>query len=307
MPALHTPPTVLTGHEAAVYALAPWADGVLSGGGEGWIVHWTPAANTTGRVVAQLEQPVVALTVVQSLSLSAKLVAGTLSGDLFWIDPTGKEPPRRWKLHEDGLFGLVQVDQQFLAVGGKGRLSSWSVESGEMTRFVQLDTVRLRGLAYLTGPGLLAIGTANGDIHLVDPASLRIVHTLALAHERTVFALVDAGERFYSAGRDGAIRTWSTRAPFTQLAYTAAHAATVNGLALRQNTLYSVGRDREVRAWGAREGDDRLALRKVYTAARDGGHALSVNACCLLSDGLVTAGDDRTLRWWSQKGQHERA
>lgn len=288
-----------------MYALCAWAGGVLSGGGEGFVVHWSPGASDVGRVVARVGQPVVSLCAVAVPGLSAKLAVGTLAGDLFWVEPGGVEAPRRWRLHEDGLFGLVQVGKSVVAVGGKGRLSTWSAAAGTMERVVQLDTVRLRGLAYLRTPGLLAVGTANGDVHLVDPASLRIVHTLALAHERTVFSIADGGAHFFTAGRDGAVRAWSTAAPFAQLAHVAAHGATVNALALRSDridgaasgALVSVGRDREVRVWGFHE--SAMALRKVLNAPRDGGHPASVNAACWLPGGLVTGGDDRVVRYWA--------
>jgi len=288
----------MSGHEAAIYSLCLWEGGVLSGGGDGWIVHWEPGRSVHGQLLAKIDDRVFCLLPVNPPGLSAKLVAGTLSGDLYWIDPDQADAPRRWRLHQDGIYDLHANGSLLYVAGGKGRLSSWDVSTGELNQVVQLDTVRLRSISYLEIPGLLAVGTANGDIHLVEPQQLRIVQTLPIAHERTVFSLVDGGTCFYSAGRDGAIRAWSTAAPFGQLAHVAAHAATVNQLGLQGGTLFSVGRDRELRTWSTGQEPTMLHLAKVYTAIRDGGHVASINACCLMPDGIVTAGDDRTLRWW---------
>ncbi len=295
--------TSLSGHEAAVYALCAWKEGVLSGGGDGYVVHWPLDGSPNGQLFAQLDDRVVALLPCQG-SNSLQLVVGTLSGDMYWIDPARPAAPRRWQLHEDGLFGLVQLHDEVFAVGGKGRLSKWSVSSGEMIVFVQLDSVRLRSICYLSSISLLAIGTANGDIHIVDPRSLRIIHTIVLAHERTIFSLVDGGDHFYTAGRDGAIRSWRCSSPFDQLDHVAAHASTVNSLLLspklvsRQDPkLISVGRDREIRVWTRTKRG--LVLAKAVIANRDDGHVASVNACCIANQSLITGGDDRVLKVWT--------
>lgn len=314
-----TPPIVLSGHEAAIYALIPHDKGVLSGGGDGWIVYWEPTLSTDGKLVAKLEDRVFCLltpTLSSKEDQAKTLVCGTLSGDLYWLDLSGSRSPRRWKFHGDGIYGLLQHKEYLLVVGGDGRLSRWSVESEEMIDFVQVDSVRLRSIIYLKKSGLVAVGTGNGDIHLLNPETLRTVHTLEKAHNLTVFSMLDAGDKFYSAGRDGAIRWWNSSAPFGQIGFVPAHGSTVNQLCLISDTAYlspdqassaklgfiehlvSVGRDREIRIWTFAK--DQLVLAKALIAARNGGHVASVNACCFAQDGLFTAGDDRTIRYWVQ-------
>jgi len=300
-------PLVLTGHSAAVYALCAWEDGFLSGDGDGLIVYWQHHLSEEGRVLAQIPDRVFCM---QPL-LDNQLVVGTLSGDLFWIDlnaPKG-QLPKRWRFHEDGLFGLLHHGEYIYAIGGKGKLTKWSIATGEMVQSQQLDSVRLRSITYLKESGCLAIGTGNGDVHLVDVNSLRIMDSITQAHELTVFSIVDAGGCFITAGRDGQLRTWSAKSPFGQISHVAAHAATINALAFRQNLgnddtqarlLASAGRDREIRIWSLsdEEGASELVLAKALTASRDGGHPASVNCCIWIEDVLVTGGDDRTVRVW---------
>ncbi|MFK8057073.1 MAG: hypothetical protein AB8F78_13200 [Saprospiraceae bacterium] len=299
-------PIVLTGHSAAVYALCPWESGFLSGDGDGLIVYWQTQVSEEGRVLAQIPDRVFCL---QPLP-NNQLLVGTLSGDLFWLDLNApRELPKRWRFHEDGLFGLLHLKDHVYAIGGGGKLTKWSVETGEMVHSHQLDTVRLRSIAYLEKQGCLAIGTGNGDVHLVDPEALRVIDTITQAHELTVFSIVDAGSYFITAGRDGQLRSWSASSPFGQSAHVAAHASTINGLSLRQNPrsdsasdwlLASAGRDRETRIWEIPEveGTMELVLAKALTANRDGGHPASVNCCLWTGDILITGGDDRTVRVW---------
>lgn len=299
-------PLVLTGHSAAVYALCPWQDGFLSGDGNGLIVYWQHRVSGEGSVLAQIPDRVFCM---QPLP-NNQLVVGTLSGDLFWIDLNAPKDqlPKRWRLHKDGLFGLLRCEGDVYAIGGKGNLSKWSTATGEMILSQQLDNVRLRSIAFLSNTGCLAIGTGNGDVHLVDRHSLRIMDTITQAHELTVFSIVDTGPHFITAGRDGQLRTWLARDPFGQVGHVAAHAATVNALAFRQNLsgggkislMASAGRDRETRIWNVPndEAATELVLAKALTATRDGGHPASVNCCIWIDDVLVTGGDDRTVRVW---------
>jgi WD40 repeat protein len=302
-------PIVLTGHSAAVYALCAWEGGFLSGDGDGLLVHWQTHRSEEGRVLAQIPDRVFC---IQPLG-ARQLAVGTLSGDLFWLDldkPT--ELPKRWRYHEDGLFGMLVFQDHLYAVGGGGKISKWNIASGEMVQSHQLDTVRLRSIVFLAKAQCLAIGTGNGDVHLIDPKSLRIVDTITQAHELTVFSIVDAGHFFFTAGRDGQLRTWSGKSPFAQLGHVAAHASTINDLSLsfRQNptnssqpncVLASAGRDREIRLWNldAEPSSEELVLAKALRAGRDGGHPASVNCCLwLAADVLVTGGDDRKVRVW---------
>ena len=296
-------PIVLSGPQAAVYALCAWRDGFLSGDGDGKLVYWQPGLSSDGRVIASIPDRIFCIQVIAE----HRIVVGTLSGDMFWLDLSNQaELPRRWRFHEDGLFGLTLHGDAVYAVGGKGRLSRWSVETGEMIASRQLDNVRLRSIAWLQAANCLVVGTANGDLLFVEPNELRLIDKLEQAHELTIFSIVDGGERFTTTGRDGAIRTWSAAAPWRQLDHVAAHAATINALSLRQNfphqapLLASASRDREIRLWQW-EGDDSEAgwvLAKALTASRDGGHVASVNCCMWLGDMLITGGDDRTIRCW---------
>ena len=237
------------------------------------------------------------------------VAVGTLTGDLYFVDASARRPPRRWRYHTDGSFALLQLPGptgggDVLVGGGRGRLSRWRADGSAMITAIELCAgVRIRSLAFLRRPGLIAAGTGAGDVHLLAPRSLRAVHVIERAHELTVFSIADAGDRFYTAGRDGKLRAWSGAAPFAQLLHVDAHAATVNAVAIREDggPIATVGRDREVRLW--REEPGGLVLAKALIAGRDGGHAASVNAGSWLAGGLATAGDDRTIRYWPTRAE----
>lgn len=301
-------PIILTGHTAAIYALTPWRGGLLSGGGDGQLVWWQPGLSGDGKVIAKLEDRIFCILPLTGI-FEGKIVLGTLTGDLYWIDADQHSPPRRWIWHKDGLFGLQQIGDQVLAVGGEGSISRWSATNGEFVEARQLDSVRLRSIVWLSQNQRLLIGTAAGDLLFVEPDSLVVTHTQVRAHDATVFGLALGDEHLFSAGRDGAIRVWKNEPPYTQCAFVPAHQATVNAVAIdpNQSLLASVGRDREVRVWEVLSSATsleqatapvQLVLAKALKAGRDGGHSASVNACCWLKEGLATAGDDRTIRIW---------
>ena len=186
-PRMHVPrPTILTGHTAAVYALASWRGGVLSGGGDGRLAHWAAPYDADGRLVAQLDDRLFCIAPLTG-DQDGQIVLGTLTGDLYWVDAAARTPPRRWQLHRDGLFGLCTAGDYLFAVGGGGQLSRWRLADGTFDEAVAVDTVRLRSVGFLPEAGLLLVGTAAGDLHLVDPASLRTVDVVERAHGNTVF------------------------------------------------------------------------------------------------------------------------
>ncbi len=242
-------PIVLTGHEAAIYALAPWRGGVLSGGGDGLLAHWTSPFGGDGRVVAQIEDKIICILPLAGAQ-EGEIVVGTLSGDLYWIDTSSKLLPRRWAFHKDGCFGLCLANGCLFAVGGEGSISAWHLASGSFIKARAVDIVRLRSVAYLPSVQQLVIGSAAGDLHFVDPLTLDTVQVRERAHDATVFSLVATADVLFSAGRDGAIRAWQVASPHAQLTFASAHSATVNALALHpEGYLASAGRDRELRVW----------------------------------------------------------
>ena len=317
---LEASPLSLNGHEAAVYALAAWGThDVLSGGGDGYLVHWSLSAaagdpaEPTGKVVAQLEERIFCLCV---LSGARNAAVGTLSGDLYFLALDGThrtKQARRWRYHTKGCYGLCALGDVVYSVGGSGRLAAWDSKRGEQLRGVHLDNCRLRGLAYLEEADCLAVGTERGEVHFVDRISLERRATLPFAHEQTVFAVLDRGDYFISAGRDAALRAWAVQAPFAQRGHIPAHHATINALqAGGPGELYTASRDGSIKFWrkpnasltAAEQSRDEQAwaldLAQVRSAVQGGGHRGSVNALALVPGArrLISAGDDRSIKAW---------
>ncbi|MCB0706534.1 MAG: WD40 repeat domain-containing protein [Saprospiraceae bacterium] len=300
------PPTIkiesqirLTGHNASIFALAQGGVPHLfyAASGDGWIVEWNLQSPDLGRLVAEAPEQVFSLCY---LPKTKGLVAGTMNGQVNWINLEEPEKTRRLEFHKQGVYDIKLMEDSVYTLGGDGLISKWDIESHRPLESLQLSGERLRSLAWSAARNELAVGASDGHIYLLDWAKFSLRDVIRDAHQLSAFSLVYTpdGNQLISGGRDAMLRKWNLDAtPKLQLEVPA-HRYTINDLVLDPRGVYlaSASRDRTVKIWDIQT----LELLKVLEGPRDQGHLNSVNR--LLWSGyenrLISASDDRTLIVW---------
>jgi WD40 repeat protein len=291
----------LLGHQASVFGLGPGLrEGtLLSGSGDGWLVEWDIAQPDTGRLLARVESQVFALC---ALPEKNQIVVGSLDGGVRWVDLTHPERTRNIGHHRKAVYDIQRVGEWVFSLGGDGKLSCWSVETGEVLESILLSAQNLRCLAHSPLRQELAIGSSDQSIFFLDANTLELRHRIVGAHEQSVFSLhYLPGERaIISGGRDARIRRWSLEGGYPAAFdwEEKAHWFTVNALAFHPSGKWfaSASRDKTIKLWDANS----FQLLKVLEPIRDQAHLNSVNRLLWLQDPawLVSCSDDRSLAFW---------
>lgn len=289
----------LTGHNAAVFALAPGEqpNAFFSGAGDGWIAQWNLDEPDTGRLTAKVEAQVFSLLHLPELHI---LIAGNMNGGLHWINPGHPDRTRNIAHHRKGVFDLIRVEDFVFSAGGEGLLTRWATTEARSIESLHLSNRSLRALDYCASRRELAVGASDCSIYILDADTLDIRRTLSAAHDNSVFALRYSpdGRYLFSGGRDAHLRVWDCRRDFAPVSAQPAHRYTINCIVFHPDghIFASGSRDRTIKIWDAHS----FQLLKVLDTIRDGCHINSVNA--LLWSGhnntLISGSDDRSIILW---------
>ena len=288
---------VYTGHQAAIYALLPHENSILTGGGEGYIAAWQPLQNTDAQLVAQVPEAIFCL------CFAAKfLLAGGINGNLYVIDIETKRIVKNIIHHQKGLFA-AQYDSetnQFISAGGDGRLTFWDTNNWLPTETLQLSAKSLRCFERSRHATMAAIGDSLGRIFIVDTAKKTIRNVLINTHLPSVFVVrfSPCGNYLFSGGRDACLKIWDINDNFSCTDTISAHLATINDLQFSPNGEYfaTASRDKTIKLWETKT----HSLLKVIDLFRFGSHKNSVNRIVWQGNQtLFSVSDDRTLCCWS--------
>ncbi|MDH3243482.1 MAG: WD40 repeat domain-containing protein [Saprospiraceae bacterium] len=288
----------LTGHKGSIYCLTPDQDSAhfFSAGGDGWIARWPLEKGVDGKLIAEVDDQIFSLLQLPS----SHLLAGTMSGNLYFIDPEQPAGTRNISYHRKGVFNIELVGGSAVCAGGDGRLSIWSIPEMELEETILLSHQSLRAIALTPDAQMLAVGSSDHKIYLLHIPSYRIIEVLDDAHANSVFTLQFSADGRYlvSGGRDAHLNIWDINS--LRLVHSvAAHWYTVNTVRFRpgQKILATASRDKSIRLW---EYPD-LQLIQTLAVQSGEGHSASVNNLIWSHDGkwLVTASDDNTIIRWS--------
>lgn len=289
----------LTGHNAAVFALAPGRqpESFFSAAGDGWIAVWDLDAPENGRLVAQVESRIFSLL---HLPEHGRLLAGNMDGGLHWIDLNDPEQTRNIAHHQRGVFDLKWVGDAVFSAGGEGLLTRWSAADVRSIDSIHLSNRSLRSIDYCPARNELAVGASDFNIYLLDADSLQIKKTIERAHDNSVFSVrYSPDARFLlSGGRDAHLRIWDIGKDFALVSEQPAHWYTINSIVFhpRGHLFATASRDRTIKIWDA----SNFQLLKVLDTIRSGCHINSVNALLWLPyrNTLVSGSDDRSMILW---------
>ncbi len=290
----------LTGHEGALYALAPGIESstVLSSGSDGWIVSWDLANPDPGRLIARVDQHVFA---IHSFPDHHVVLAGDMSGGVHWIDLQDPDASRHILHHRKGTYAFTRHEEMVFSGGGDGLVTRWSRPQRRADESLQISHAAVRCLTMHPSGDRLAAGCSDGSICFIDPLRMTLLHRIEEAHKPSVFSLqyTPSGDQLWSGGRDAWLRRWDEQGNPIQEMQEAAHLYTINAVALSPDgqLLATASRDKRIRIWDAATGQ----LIQSLDTVRDQGHRHSVNALHWTANGyqLISASDDRTLCFWN--------
>ena len=289
----------LTGHNAAVFALAPGRqpDTFFSAAGDGWIAEWNLNDPENGRLAAKVESRIFSLL---HLPEHSRIIAGNMDGGLHWIHLDDPDQTRNIAHHQRGVFDLKQVGDSIFSAGGEGVLTRWSASELRSIESIHLSNRSLRSIDYCPARNELAVGASDFNIYLLDADSLQIRRTLTQAHDNSVFTVrYSPDARFlFSGGRDAHLRVWDVADDFAPVTALPAHWYTINCITFHPDgkLFATASRDRTIKLWDA----SNFQLIKVLDTIRYGCHINSVNALLWLPhhNTLISGSDDRSLILW---------
>ena len=290
----------LTGHNAAIFALAPGQtpNEFLSGAGDGWVVRWDLEEPELGRLIAKVETQIFSLL---HLPERNTIVAGNMNGGVHWVNLLNPEENRNIAHHQKGVFGICRTVNDVFTVGGDGIVTRWSADASRTIESLQLSHQSLRCIDYQPDRNELAVGSSDNSIYLLDADTLQIKRQLPQAHDNSVFVCRYApnGRLLLSGGRDAHLKAWDLDNDASLLSSQPAHWFTINDIAFHPSgAWFATGsRDKTIKIWAS----ESLQLVKVLEGVRDGGHFNSVNRL-FWSDyhgQLVSASDDRSMIVWN--------
>lgn len=287
----------LTGHQASIFALSPDQDSrfLLSAAGDGWIVRWNLELPETGTLIAKVDTQIFSLLNLPDFN---KLVVGNMNGGVHWVDLTTPEATKNLAHHQKGVFGILRIGESVFTIGGEGKITRWSLESGRSLESLHLSNQSLRGLDYHVYQQEIAIGASDNSIYILDAATLTLKKTIANAHSNSVFTVKYSpnGRYLLSGGRDAHLKIWDAQNDFQLLSAQPAHWFTINDLVFHPNGHWfaTASRDKTIKIWDAHT----FELLKVLDTIRDGCHINSVNRLLWLEAYLLSASDDRSSILW---------
>jgi WD40 repeat protein len=290
------------GHNASIYSLSKFnkSESFLSAAGDGWIVEWNCKNPDQGKLLSKTDSNIFS---ILHLEDSNRLLAGNMYGGLHWIDLKTSLNYKSVQFHQKGIFAFHRINQkQLLALGGDGILSLWDISQSKCTESIQLSQQALRCISKHPKKNILAIGSSDANIYLLNSENLEILETIKNAHQNSVFSINYSpdGQYLLSAGRDAFLRVRETENNYEELPTQAAHLQTVNDIAFHPNghIFATASRDKTIKIWDY----SNFALLKVIDTVRYGAHLKSVNKLLWLDDyQLLSASDDRTIMSWEIK------
>ncbi len=252
----------------------------------------------------------------------ARLVAGAWDGEIrVWT--VADRTVRSWSAHRGIVEGLGFSGGELWSIGSDGELRSWDPVTGAAHGAWRDGGAPLSALA-VAADGTLVTASWDGAIRRWRDG----VATVIGRHDGAATAVVVAGERVVSGGRDRTVRVWATdgeqrlallESEISNLAHDpaggrvlvgtargrihgldlatgrdglglAGHQGEVAALAVVGGALISGGSDDAVRAWN-------LA---VHPRRPDPGHTMTVVGVDVTADGsaAVSAGYDQEARRW---------
>jgi WD40 repeat protein len=286
------PLRVLTGHGAAVTAVAFGSDGkvLVSGSSDRTVRFWDVSTGQERFRAGDGRHEVGSLAVVPG---SGVVLAGqgvTVRG----LDPVSGKELFKLTGHNDAVRCLaVSADGKRAVSGSDDRtVRLWDLVQGREVRRFSPQRGGVTGVAVSADGKLVLSGSRDGSLRLWEAATGKELCSFPVPRGPVLcVALSPDAQQACSGHFDTTLRLWEARTGREQRRFTG-HRQMVGALACSESGLIVSGsHDQTVRLWDAASGAELAAGL---------GHTAAVTAVALAPDGklLASAGLDQTVRTW---------
>ncbi len=286
----------LTGHRDSVYAMTPGKGPyVYSSGGDGWIVEWDLRTPDQGQLLAKVDNSVYGMHYNPEKN---QLLVGHNQEGLHLINMDTRKEERSIAFTEKSIFDIKSHGKEIFIACETGELVIIDEENWVVKQKLQLARDRIRRLVISYDRGIMAVGTSDNEVHLIDLASKKLFHSWK-AHENSVFGMAFSPRNtLITVSRDAHVKEWNLD-DFSLVNDVVGHMYAINDVTFHPDGKYFVtcSMDKTIKLWRLED----FRLLKVIDKGRHAGHGTSVNKLywSAFSDYIVSASDDRTLSVWS--------
>jgi WD40 repeat protein len=196
--------------------------------------------------------------------------------------------------HNGAIYDAIFCDPFIFTTSADKFVAQWDPNTGEQTNFAVKLERSAYNIAFSPESKLLAVGSNNGGIHVIDTEKREEVRLLT-QHKVAVFALTYSKEKqhFYSGDNDGVFCVWDAKT-FDLLITLPYNCGKIREISLSKNGEFIAicGQDGYIRILET----SFFNLIHEFKAHKDG-------ANCALFDGdfLYTGGKDAHIKKWNWK------
>lgn len=290
----------LTGHQAAVYALAASADEKLiyTGSSDKMIARWNIAEKKADNFAATMPLA------VYQLLYDAKLIrmyAGSGGGAVHVIDLMAKKEIKNLILHPNAaIFDLIKVEKYNLIISASadGSIAAIDENNFELIARNKLCKQKIRSLCFIESSEILLAASGDGIIRVIELPSLKVVNQF-FAHDFSANKVIKhpTKDLILSGGRDAHLNLieWPSCKIIEKIP---AHNFAIYDIAFHpENSLFATAsRDKNIKIWDA----NNMQFLYRIDKEKNEGHINSVNKLLWThyENTLVSTGDDRSIMGW---------
>ncbi len=287
---------VFTGHQAAVYCVAPaLQDGFfLSGGSDTHVIEWDLSEQMNPRIIARSAGVIYSLLALRETSL---LFIGNNQGGIHVVDVEEKRELHYWMAHQTGVFDLKWMPhtREIWAAGADGVLSIWDADRLENKALIKLSNQKIRKIEASADRSQVALACSDGKIYLLDAD--RTLETLnPEADAVNALAFSPNGNWLLSGTKNAHLQVWDwpNRKLVEQIP---AHNFALYGIQFTEDGRHfiTISRDKTIKLWDAESFGVMQRVDKETS-----GHLNSVNSGFYdpNSGMFISGSDDRSVMAW---------
>lgn len=287
---------VFSGHQAAVYCVAPaMQDGFfLSGGSDTQVVEWDLLERLNPRIIARSAGVIYSLLALRTKSL---LFIGNNQGGIHVVDLNEKKEIHYWMAHQMGVFDLkwMPSTHEIWAAGADGVLSIWDADCLENKARIKISEQKIRKIERSADGTHTALACSDGKIYLLDEKhSIEVIHPQADAVNTVVFS--PNGDWLLSGTKNAHLQVWDwpRRKLVEQIP---AHNFALYGIQFTEDGRHfiTISRDKTIKLWNA---ETWSVMQRIDKDSN--GHLNSVNSGFWdeKSGMFISGSDDRSAMAW---------